>query len=57
MSPSETTLLMNVLVGSGILFLIAYLGNALTFTNRFVNALITALIFAVFYVSLDLHGR
>lgn len=40
MSPSETALLTNVLVGSGILFVIAYLGNVLTFTNRFVNALI-----------------
>jgi hypothetical protein len=52
MSPSETALLTNVLVGSGILFVIAYLGNVLTFTNRFVNALITALIFAVFYSGL-----
>src|SRR5512139_645712 len=52
MSASETALLTNVLVGSGILFVIAYLGNALTFTNRFVNALVTALIFAVFYGAL-----
>ncbi len=52
MSPSETALLANVLVGSGILFVIAYLGNALTFSNRFVNALVTALIFAVFYGAL-----
>jgi hypothetical protein len=52
MSPSETALLANVLVGSGILFVIAYLGNALTFSNRFVNALVTALVFAVFYAAL-----
>lgn len=52
MSPSETALLANVLVGSGILFVIAYLGNALTFSNRFVNALVTALVFAIFYAAL-----
>ena len=40
MSPSETVLLTNILVGTSILFVIAYLGNALTFTNRLVNALI-----------------
>jgi hypothetical protein len=52
MSPSETALLANVLVGSGILFVIAYLGNALTFSNRFVNALVTALVFGAFYTAL-----
>ena len=52
MSPAETAFLTNVVVGSGTLLVIAYLGNALTFTNRFVNALITALIFAVFYGAL-----
>lgn len=36
-------------MGSGVLFVIAYLGNALTFSNRFLNALATALIFGVFY--------
>ena len=49
MSPEQTVLLTNVLMGSGVLFVIAYLGNALTFSNRFVNALATALIFGVFY--------
>lgn len=52
MSASETALLANVLVGSGILLVIAYLGNALTFSNRFVNALVTALVFAIFYAAL-----
>jgi hypothetical protein len=52
MSASETALLANVLVGSGILFVIAFLGNALTFSNRFVNALVTALVFAIFYAAL-----
>ena len=52
MSPAETALLTNVLVGSGTLFVIAYLGNALTFSNRFVNALVTAVIFSIFYGAL-----
>jgi hypothetical protein len=52
MSPSETALITQVLISSGFLFGIAYLGNRLSFSNRFVNALITALIFAVFYAGL-----
>jgi hypothetical protein len=53
MSPEETALLTNVLVGSGTVLVIAYLGNALTFSNRFLNALVTALIFSVFYSALS----
>ena len=52
MSPSETALITQVLISAGFLFGIAYLGNRLSFSNRFVNALITALIFAVFYAGL-----
>ena len=52
MSPSETALMTQVLISAGFLFGIAYLGNRLSFSNRFVNALITALIFAVFYAGL-----
>ena len=52
MSPSETALLTQVLAGAGVLFVIAYLGNRLSFSNRFVNAFVTALIFAVFYGAL-----
>ena len=52
MSPSETALITQVLISSGFLFGIAYLGNRLSFSNRFVNALVTALIFAVFYAGL-----
>ena len=52
MSASETALLTQVLVGSGLLFAIAYLGNALSFSNRFVNALVTAVIFFVIYAIL-----
>lgn len=52
MTPAETAMLMNVLVGAGIVFVIALLGNTLSFSNRFVNALVTAIIFALFYGAL-----
>jgi len=42
-------MLAQILVASGVLFVIAYVGNRLSFSNRFANALVTALIFAVFY--------
>jgi hypothetical protein len=49
MTPAETALVANILFASGIVFAIALVGNVLTFSNRFVNALVTALVFAVFY--------
>ncbi|OYW55021.1 MAG: hypothetical protein B7Y80_08890 [Hyphomicrobium sp. 32-62-53] len=52
MTPAETALLTNVLVGAGIVFVIALLGNVLSFSSRFINALVTAVIFAVFYGAL-----
>jgi hypothetical protein len=52
MTPAETALLTNVLVGAGIVFVIALLGNVLSFSSRFINALVTAIIFAVFYGAL-----
>jgi hypothetical protein len=52
MSPSETAIITQVLISSGFLFGIAYLGNRLSFSNRFVNAFVTALIFAAIYAGL-----
>src|SRR3990170_3655815 len=49
MSPAITALLAHVLIGAGILFIIAYIGNRITFSNRFVNALVTAIVFAVLF--------
>jgi hypothetical protein len=46
--------LTQVLVAAGVLFVIAYLGNRISFSNRLVNALVTALIFAIFYGALAL---
>jgi hypothetical protein len=52
MSPATTALLTHVLIGASILFIIAYIGNRITFSNRFVNALVTAAIFAVLFGAL-----
>ncbi|MFN3868515.1 MAG: hypothetical protein ACK4MF_05555 [Hyphomicrobiaceae bacterium] len=52
MSPAETALLTKILAGSGVVFVIAFLGNLLSFSNRFLNALVTALAFAVIYAGL-----
>jgi len=52
MSPVETALLTKVLIGAGILFVIGYIGNLLSFSSRFMNALVTAIVFAVVYGAL-----
>ncbi len=52
MTPADTALITNVLVGAGIVFVIALLGNVLSFSSRFINALVTAVIFALFYGAL-----
>lgn len=52
MTPIETAFLYKVLVGAGVLFVIAYVGNLLTFSNRFVNALVTAILFGAIYFAL-----
>ena len=52
MSPAETALITKILAGSGVVFVIAFLGNLLSFSNRFVNALVTAIAFAVIYAGL-----
>ena len=49
MTPAEQTLMMQVFIMAGILFVIGYLGNVLAFSNRFVNALVTAILFALIY--------
>jgi len=47
MSEVETAMLIKVLSGAAVLFVIAYIGNLLTFSNRLVNALVTAIIFGI----------
>jgi TRAP-type C4-dicarboxylate transport system permease large subunit len=52
MSPVGTELLTQVLSGAVIFFIVAYIGNRISFSNRFVNALVTGLVFALFYGAL-----
>ncbi len=52
MSPAETALLTKILAGAGVLFVIAYIGNFISFSNRFANALVTAVVFALIYAGL-----
>ena len=49
MSPTEMALVTKILAGAGVVFVIAYVGNLISFSSRFVNALVTALFFAVVY--------
>ncbi len=41
-----------VIIGAAVVFFLDLIGNMLSFSNRFVNALTTALIFAVLFGSL-----
>lgn len=52
MSPAETALITKIVAGAGVLFVIGYVGNLLSFSNRFVNALVTAIVFGVVYAGL-----
>ncbi len=49
MSPTEMALVTKILAGAGVVFVIAYVGNLISFSGRFVNALVTAVVFAVVY--------
>lgn len=52
MSPLETAMLTKVTSAAAVLFVIAYIGNLLTFSSRLVNALVTAILFAAIYAGL-----
>ena len=45
-----------VIIGAAVVFFLDLIGNMLSFSNRFVNALTTALIFAVLFGSLIHFG-
>ena len=49
MSPDMLETFKPVLIGAVILFVIGYLGNVIAFGGRFVNALVTAILFAIVY--------
>src|SRR5262245_33033515 len=47
--PTEYVWLEPVLIAAGVVFVIGLIGNALSFSNRFVTALFTAVVFAVVF--------
>jgi hypothetical protein len=57
--PTEYAWLEPVLVAAVIVFVIDSIGNIIEFNNRFVNALVTAVLFAVIFGALVYfgHGR
>lgn len=52
MSEIETAFLLKILIGAGILFVIGYIGNMLSFSSRVMNAFVTAVVFALIYGAL-----
>jgi len=55
MSPEISNLIPPAVIGAAILFIIGYIGNLLSFSNRFVNALVTAIVFAAIYGGLSYY--
>ncbi len=45
-----------VLIASAVVFVVALIGNTLAFGNKFLNALVTAAIFAVLFGALTYYG-
>jgi hypothetical protein len=50
--PPELAWLELVLIAAGVVFFVDLIGNMLSFSSRFVNALVTAIVFAVIFGSL-----
>ena len=47
--PSDYSWLQPVLIAAGVVFVIDLIGNILSFSNRFVNALVTAIVFLLIF--------
>lgn len=54
--PVEYSWLEPVLVAALVVFVIDLIGNAITFKNRFGNALVTAIVFALVFGALVYYG-
>ena len=54
--PPEYFWMEPVLLAAVVVFLVDLIGNALTFSNRFVNALATAILFTVIFGALVYFG-
>ena len=54
--PAAYSWLEPVLIAALVVFIVDLIGNTLTFSNRFVNALATAIVFAVIFGTLVYMG-
>ncbi|MGD1868800.1 MAG: hypothetical protein ACFB0F_04670 [Neomegalonema sp.] len=50
--PFTEAQLVIIAVGAGIVFVTALVGNSIAFNNRIVNALVTAILFAIVFAAL-----
>jgi uncharacterized membrane protein len=55
MSPEISNLIPPAVIGAAILFIIGYIGNLISFSNRFMNAFVTAIVFAAVYGGLSYY--
>lgn len=51
--PAEYAWLEPVLIAAAVVFVVDLIGNMLSFSNRFVNALVTSIVFAVIFGTLS----
>lgn len=56
MLPAEYAWFEPVLYASIVVFVVAWIGNALLFVNKFLNALLTAVVFALIFGALTYFG-
>lgn len=54
--PPEYGWLEPVLIGAAVVFVVDLIGNTLSFSSRFVNALVTSIVFAVIFGALTYYG-
>ncbi|HYD16329.1 MAG TPA: hypothetical protein VEA77_08010 [Hyphomicrobium sp.] len=55
--PTEFAWAEPVLIAAGVVFVVGLIGNVLSFSNRFVNALVTAIIFAAIFGGLTFLAK
>ncbi|NJM35154.1 MAG: hypothetical protein HC850_11085 [Rhodomicrobium sp.] len=54
--PAEYVWLEPVIIASVVVFFIDWIGNSITFSNRIINAFMTALIFGLIFAALTYFG-
>ena len=54
--PDEYMWIQPVLVAAIVVFFVDWIGNSLTFSNRFINALVTAILFGLIFGALTYFG-